>query len=132
MDNTTAVVFVKDLDLRYVLINREYERRFQVQRDQICGKTDFDILPQEVAEAVRASDRRVIETGAPLQFEESVPTAEGERNYIVVKFLLRDGSGKPYAICGRTRVRFPSPASDRHKQRTGWILRLWKLPKSHM
>ena len=38
LDNTTAVVFVKDLELRYSLVNREYERRHQVQRDQIRGK----------------------------------------------------------------------------------------------
>jgi len=35
IDNTTAVVFVKDLDFRYLLVNREYERRHRVQRDQI-------------------------------------------------------------------------------------------------
>ena len=50
LDNTTAVVFVKDLELRYILVNREYERRHQVQRDQIRGKTDFDIHPHDVAE----------------------------------------------------------------------------------
>ena len=69
LDNTTAVVFVKDLDLRYILVNREYERRHQVQRDQIRGKTDFDILPHDVAEKVRANDWHVIEAGAPIQFE---------------------------------------------------------------
>ena len=53
VDNTTAVVFVKDLDLRYLLVNREYERRHRVQRDQIRGRTDFDILPHDVAEALR-------------------------------------------------------------------------------
>jgi len=100
VDNTTAVVFVKDLDLRYILVNREYERRHNVQRDQIRGKTDFDIHPHYFAETVRANDLRVIEAGAPIQFEETVPAAEGERHYIVVKFLLRDGTGKPYAICG--------------------------------
>lgn len=26
--------------------------------------------------------------------------AESERHYVVVKFLLRDGTGKPYAVCG--------------------------------
>jgi broad specificity phosphatase PhoE len=26
--------------------------------------------------------------------------AEGERQYVVVKFLLRDGVAKPYAVCG--------------------------------
>jgi PAS domain S-box-containing protein len=100
LDNTTAVVFVKDLDLRYLLVNREYERRHQVQREQIRGKTDFDIHPQDVAETVRANDRHVIEAGAPIQFEEAVPMAEGERQYVVVKFLLRDRAVRPYAVCG--------------------------------
>jgi PAS domain S-box-containing protein len=100
LDNTTAVVFVKDLELRYILVNREYERRHQVQRDQIRGKTDFDIFPRDVAEKLRANDRHVIEAGAPIQFEETVPITEGERQYVVVKFLLRDGTAKPYAVCG--------------------------------
>ena len=100
VDNTTAVIFVKDLELRYLLVNREYERRHQVQRDQIGGKTDFDIHPHHVAEAVRANDRQVIEAGAPIQFEESVPSGQGERYYISSKFLLRDRAGKPYAVCG--------------------------------
>ena len=26
--------------------------------------------------------------------------AEGQRQYVVVKFLLRDSTGKPYAVCG--------------------------------
>src|ERR1700730_10076852 len=100
LDNTTAVVFVKDLELRYILINREYELRHQVKREQIRGKTDFDHFPQDVAETVRANDRHVIEAGAPIQFEETVPTGQGERQYVVVKFLLRDRTGKPYAVCG--------------------------------
>src|SRR5436190_1317644 len=66
LDNTSAVVFVKDLELRYMVVNREYERRYQVQRDQIRGKTDFDIHAHDVAEAVRANDRHVIEAGTPI------------------------------------------------------------------
>jgi len=100
VDNTTAVVFVKDLELRYILVNREYERRHHVQRDQIRGKTDFDIHPHDIAEAVRANDRRVIEAGEPIEFEETVPSADGDRCLIVAKFLLRDRTGKPYAVCG--------------------------------
>jgi PAS domain S-box-containing protein len=45
VDNTTALVFIKDLELRYVLVNREYERLFEIGRDQIRGKTDFDVYP---------------------------------------------------------------------------------------
>src|ERR1700731_3411713 len=100
VDNTTAVVFVKDLDLRYLLVNREYERRHRVRRDQIRGKTDFDIHPPEIAEAVRDNDRQVIEAGVPIQFEKSVPSDGGEQVYVSAKFLLRDRTGKPYAVCG--------------------------------
>ena len=100
VDNTTAVIFVKDLELRYLLVNSEFERRHRIQRDHIRGKTDFDVHPPEIAEAVRANDRRVIEAGEPIQFEEAVPSVEGERWYVAVKFLLRDRTGKPYAVCG--------------------------------
>jgi PAS domain S-box-containing protein len=100
VDNTTAVVFVKDLQLRYLLVNREYERRHGVQRDQIRGKTDFDIHPHEVAEEVRANDRQVIESGGPIEFEEVVPSRDAVRWFISAKFLLRDHTGTPYAVCG--------------------------------
>src|SRR6516165_3499763 len=100
IDNTTSIIFVKDLELRYLLVNREYERRHEVRREEIRGKSDFDIYPQAVAEALRANDRRVIEAGEPIQFEEAVPSDEGERLYVVAKFLLRDPQGKPYAVCG--------------------------------
>jgi PAS domain S-box-containing protein len=100
IDNTTAIVFVKDLKLRFVLINREFEWRFQVQRDQIRGKTEFDVLPHNAAQLLSACDQQVIEAGVPLQFEQVAPSIEGERHYIVVKFLLRDHTGKPYGVCG--------------------------------
>jgi PAS domain S-box-containing protein len=100
LDNTAAIVFVKDLERCYILINREFERRFQVQRDQIRGKTDFDVMPHHVAELVRGHDRQVIEAGVPLQFEEIIPSREGDQYYVIVKFLLRGRTGKPYAICG--------------------------------
>ncbi|HXM26582.1 MAG TPA: GAF domain-containing protein, partial [Chthoniobacterales bacterium] len=100
IDNTSAVIFVKDLELRYILINCEFERRHQVRRDQIRGKSDFDIHASEVAEAVRAHDRQVIEAGVPIHFQEFVPSEEGVRYWIAAKFLLRDRRGKPYAVCG--------------------------------
>jgi PAS domain S-box-containing protein len=100
VDNTTAVIFVKDLEHRYQLINRELERRHHVQRNLIRGKSDFDIYPPGIAETLRANDRQVIETGKPMQFEECVPADDGDRFYITSKFLLRDASGKPYAVCG--------------------------------
>jgi PAS domain S-box-containing protein len=100
VDNTTSVIFVKDLELKYLLINKEYERRYHVRRDEVRGKTDFDLHSHQTAEAVRANDREVIASGEPKQFEEWVPAEDGDRFYLSSKFLLRDSSGQPYAVCG--------------------------------
>jgi PAS domain S-box-containing protein len=100
VDNTTAVIFIKDLELRYLLVNREYERLFGIGREQVQGRTDFDFHPRDVAETLRANDRQVIEIGGPTQFEEVVPSKGSARHYVVVKFLLRDQADEPYAICG--------------------------------
>jgi PAS domain S-box-containing protein len=82
------------------LVNREFERRHHVERDQIRGKTDFDIHPPDVAEALRANDERVIQAGEPIQFEEAVPSDGSQHIYVSAKFLLRDHLRKPYAVCG--------------------------------
>jgi PAS domain S-box-containing protein len=100
VDHTSALIFIKDLELRYLLINREYERLFDVQRHEIRGKTDFDIHPHDVAETLRANDRRVIDADESAQFEEVVPSKGCAQHYIVIKFLLRDQANEPYAICG--------------------------------
>jgi len=100
IDNTSAIVSVKDLELRYLLVNREYERRYRVRRDQVRGKTDFDIFPPEVAKAIRLNDSRVIETGEPIEFEEVLPSDGREYFHVAAKFLLRDQESTPYAVCG--------------------------------
>jgi PAS domain S-box-containing protein len=100
LDYTTAVIFVKDLEGRYLLVNRRYEQLFHVTNRDIIEKTDFDLLPKETAEAVRANDQKVLESGAPLELEEVVPSDGEPHTYIAIKFPLRDASGKLFAVCG--------------------------------
>src|SRR6202022_4984220 len=87
LDHPTAVIIVKDLDFHYLLVNREHERRFHVQRDQIRGKTDYDFLPRDIAEKIRATDRQVIEASRPIQYEGAIPMGEGGRRSWGVKFF---------------------------------------------
>src|SRR5690349_23006339 len=62
-DNSAAVIFVKDLEGRFLLINRRFEELFGVSRDDVAGKTDFDLFPVDHAAAFRAFDRRVLAAG---------------------------------------------------------------------
>ena len=100
IDNSIAVIFVKDLEGRYLLINRQYEVLRGMTEAEVKGKTDYDLYAKEIADAVRANDQEVIAANAPLQFEERVAAADGMRHYISVKFPLHDESGRPYAVCG--------------------------------
>ena len=100
LDNTSAVVYVKDLEGRYLLINRRYEMLFHQDRDAIKGKCDHDIFPRDKAAAFRANDLEVIRQRAPMEFDEVVPHEDGLHTYISVKFPLFDNNDGLYAVCG--------------------------------
>jgi PAS domain S-box-containing protein len=100
IDNWPSVVFVKDPQGRYLLANRACEAYAGEPVERIVGKTDHDYLPAEVADRFRADDRRVLETGQAVRYEEVVPLQDEPRMSLTVKFPLRDGNGRPYAVCG--------------------------------
>jgi PAS domain S-box-containing protein len=100
IDSATAVISVKDPAGRFLLINRKFEDLFRVNRDQILGKTDYDILPPDVAENMRANDRKVLESNVPIEWEETIPQEDGSHTYIAVNFPLSTPQGTTYAVCG--------------------------------
>ncbi|MGL4621889.1 MAG: CBS domain-containing protein, partial [Chroococcidiopsis sp.] len=100
LDNTQAVIYLKDKQGRYLLINRRYEQVFNLDREKVKGKTDLDIFPKEIAEGFQANDRQVIEERKPLELEELAPQADGLHTYFSIKFPLFDSSGSVYGICG--------------------------------
>ena len=100
LDETTAVVYLKDRQGRYLLVNRQFEELFHVSKAEVVGKTDLDIFPAEVAREFRKNDLHVLETQVPVQFDEIAPHDDGIHDYISVKFPLRDASGEVYAVCG--------------------------------
>jgi PAS domain S-box-containing protein len=100
LENTSAMIWLKDRKGRYLLVNRRYEEVFKVERDKVVGKTDYDIFPSYLADGFKANDRRVLKDRRPLELEEEVPQDDGEHTYITVKFPLFDGSGEPYGVCG--------------------------------
>ncbi len=100
IDNTSTVIYLKDCQGRYLLINRQHENLFNLSKNQMIGKTDAEIFPAEIAAAFRSNDRKVLAAEMPLEFEETVPQDDGIHTYISIKFPLWDSGGKAYGICG--------------------------------
>jgi PAS domain S-box-containing protein len=111
IDNATGIVWVKDLQGRFLIVNRYHEEVLGLTQKQIVGKTVFDIHPLELAQAYTANDRQVLESGKTLEFEETTPLQDGEHTYVSVKFPMRDTYGRIVAlgaictdITGRKRI----------------------------
>ncbi|MEZ4525075.1 MAG: PAS domain-containing protein [Desulfobacterales bacterium] len=100
LDHTSALIYLKDTEGRYVLVNREYEKRFHLSNEDIAGKTDYDLFPRQFADVFTGNDQIVIGAGKPMQLEESAPREDGEHIYISIKFPLYDSLGKPAGLCG--------------------------------
>jgi PAS domain S-box-containing protein len=97
---TPAVVYIKDKAGRYTLVNTRYEELFDVRNAEIRGKTDYEILPENVADQFLASDSQVLKELRSLQVEEHIQQSDGSHTYLAVKFPIYDESGKISGVCG--------------------------------
>ena len=100
LDNSTAVIYVKDTCGRYLRVNRRFEDLFGVRRAEVLGKTDYDLFPKEMADRYRAHDQEVMRVARSLEFEETTPQRDGLHTYISIKFPLYDGAAVVYAVAG--------------------------------
>ncbi len=97
MDNS---VFMNDLDGRTLFINEAFAKSFGRSKEDLYGKTVFDIFPREIAERLRRDDMLAIESERPVQTEEEVPLPDGIHYSLLTRFILKDKNGKKYAFCG--------------------------------
>nr|MBI3613961.1 PAS domain-containing protein [Nitrospirota bacterium] len=100
LDNTPAVIYVKDAESRHIIVNRQFQSLVGLAEDQIIGKTNHELFSKHEADTFRANDLKVLNSLAPLQSEETVEQSNGSHTYVSVKFPVFDGEGRPFGICG--------------------------------
>lgn len=100
LDNATSLIYMKDIQGRYLFINRQFQKLFPSSTNEIKYKTDKDLYPEKLADAFQANDRKVLEAKIAFEFDELVPQKDGLHNYLSIKFPLFDSTGAVYAICG--------------------------------
>ncbi len=100
IDNAESVIWFKDLDGRFRIVNSYAERITGKPEEELVGRTVFDIYPRELAEKYAASDLRVIDTGEALEVEEPARVGNEMRTLVAVRFPIRDRDGTIYGIGG--------------------------------
>jgi PAS domain S-box-containing protein len=100
MENSPSVMFIKDLDGRYLHANRQFQESYGLAEQQIVGKDDQALFADEQAREYRANDRKVLDDGAAREFEETAQYVDGRHTCITYKFPVRDATGRIVAIGG--------------------------------
>ena len=103
LEGTTDVIFVKDLDGRYLLANTACAAVLNATPEQVVGKTTEEWYPPDLAPAVRQHDEAVIVSGSPVQREETFVVAGEARVFLTLKAPLRDGNNRVVGILGISR-----------------------------
>jgi PAS domain S-box-containing protein len=98
IDASPSMIFVKDYDARFVLVNPMVAKMYNTTVEALLGKSDADFNPNATeVEAFLAADRRVITSGEPLFVEEPVTAASGDIHWLQttkVPVVSVDGKAK--------------------------------------
>jgi len=100
LDNTTSLIYIKDLSGRYIMANRRFREVLNLTEDKIINRTDYDFSPKELADHYKELDDEVIRTGKSMEIEELITTVKGDRNLLLIKFPLLDGNNNVFGISG--------------------------------
>lgn len=98
VDNARDIIFVKDADLRYTMVNPALCANYAKTREEILGKTDRELLPAETAAEIEAMDRRVL-SGETVEQEKTLEFAGRTRDFHSVSAPLRDRDGNVTGLC---------------------------------
>ena len=99
IDNSPALVIVKDPEQRYLLVNRRWEHVTGLDGGEVLGRTSADVLGDR-SPAQDDVDREVLATGEVRENMATMPGLDGEEiTFLVVKFPLRDAEGQISGVC---------------------------------
>ena len=97
---TPAVVYMKDPEGRYILVNSRHEELFGVKNADIKGKTVYDVFPKEIADQFRRNDLKVLHEKRYRQTEEIMPHGDQMHTYLAVRFPILDENQQVSRLCG--------------------------------
>jgi|GEM_PF-688942 len=101
LDSMPGMTFFKDVNFKYIIVNQNFCEMLGYKKDEIVGKTDFDLLPRHLAEKYHEEDVKVIESGKELSLSEERTLIHGR--YLTIgtrKVPLKDETGSVVGLIG--------------------------------
>jgi PAS domain S-box-containing protein len=100
LDNMPGIVFVKDLEHRFTMVNAAWAKFTGVPIDRAIGKTARDVFPANVAERIHRDDAETFKSGTRLEIEETIPAEKGSRVQLTSRSPIRTEEGRINGLVG--------------------------------
>jgi diguanylate cyclase (GGDEF)-like protein/PAS domain S-box-containing protein len=101
MNHSPSLIFIKDLEGRYLYVNERFTRAFGLEHKDVIFHTDSEIFSAELAAQFRTNDTKVLADGVGIEVEEVALYGDGLlHTSIVHKFPLLDSQGRVTAVGG--------------------------------
>ncbi len=98
LDECLAIVWLKDLDGRYLRVNHRYLEQLGVDAESLYGQTDAELTAERSIEGMRLENKDIAST-EPLELEYIIGSLEERPAFAALRFALRDADGQPTATC---------------------------------
>ncbi len=99
INGTSDPIFVKNRQHCWVLVNDAYCNFIGRNREQIVGKSDFDLFDNEVADASWEKDEFIFTTFNQNESDECITDADGNKRFVAIKkCVFKDEEGNQFLI----------------------------------
>jgi PAS domain S-box-containing protein len=103
LESTADFIYMKDREGRYVFVNPAAAESVGKSAEEIIGRDDRALFPEEHARQIMEKDRQIMASGISQVFEETRAYATGVRHLHSSKNVCRDSSGAVIGIVGISR-----------------------------
>jgi PAS domain-containing protein len=120
LDESPALVWLKDLEGRYVRVNSRFTTFLSTTEERLLGRTDAEVPAAETVDGPRIQEREEA-VEEPLQLEYFVGPYQGRESLVVLRFPVADRQGTPTLVCG---VAAPSSEAQVARSEAARLLRV--------
>jgi PAS domain-containing protein len=98
LDESPAIVWLKDLDGRYLRVNHRYLEQLDTDPESVYGRTDAELTAAGSMEGMRLEEEGIAGR-EPLELEYLIGAFEERPAFAALRFAIRDSNGQPTATC---------------------------------